>query len=65
MDENDIENIPNTFAHRCDNQVFSVNSLVHLVMHGFIKKDDIPEDVRIRITNEIHKRYLHQTATQF
>jgi hypothetical protein len=46
-------NIKNTFVPNCDNDTFSINNLVFMLRQGFVKNRMIPEDIMVRIKQEI------------
>ena len=56
MKENDIENIPNTFAPNVKNKVFSLNALVFMTMRGFVRQENIPMELREKISAELERR---------
>ena len=63
--ENDIENIPNTFVPNVSNKVFSLKGLVFMTMRGFVKQENIPMELRQKISAELERRFPQQTAKQF
>jgi len=50
-------NIKNTFVPLCKNKTFSVNSLVHMLMQGFVTISMMPKDVKVRVEKELIKRH--------
>jgi len=49
-------NIPNTFSPRCRTKIFSVSQLIHALKSGFVKSDDLPDDIRNRVQVEFDSR---------
>lgn len=50
-------NIKNTFVPNCTNKTFSINNLVFMLRQGFVKKSMIPQEIKIRMTEELAKRH--------
>ncbi len=52
-----VEDIPNTFAPNSRNRMFSVDMIIHGLRFGFIQMKNLPEDVRIKVQNELDRKH--------
>jgi len=49
-------NIKNTFVPNCKNETFSINNLVFMLRQGFVKNRMIPEEIKVRMREELTRR---------
>jgi len=54
------ENIPNTFAPRTKNKMFSIDMIIHGLRFGFLQMDSLPTDVRKKVNDVLESRKPHK-----
>ena len=50
------EDIPNTFAPRTKNKMFSIDMIIHGLRFGFLQMDSLPTDVRKKVNAVLESR---------
>ena len=50
------ENIPNTFAPRTKNKMFSIDMIIHGLRFGFLQMDSLPTDIRKKVNDVLESR---------
>ncbi len=50
------ENIPNTFAPRTINKMFSIEMIIHGLRFGFLNMNSLPPDVRKNVNDVLDSR---------
>ena len=51
-------NIPNTFAPRCRNTIFSINMIIHGLKSGFLQMSILPPNVRKQVNDVLESRRI-------
>ena len=52
------EDIPNTFAPRAKNKMFSIDMIIHGLRFGFLQMDSLPTDIRKKVNDVLESRKL-------
>lgn len=50
-------NITNDFVPNCRNKSFSINQIITGLRQGFIKSNQLPDEIKIRVEAELLKRH--------
>ena len=57
-----IQNIPNTFAPRVKNQMFSIDMIIHGLRFGFLKMSILPPDIRKKVNDVLESKKRDQAV---
>lgn len=50
------QDIPNTFAPRVKNQMFSIDMIIHGLRFGFLKMSILPPDIRKKVNDVLESK---------